>query len=112
MDQRRFRSLCGAGIFLLALGANGRMFIAAFSEARENCKDHLSEEAAGQLLYEKLLEGKSKILDLELREFRRLPASKQVPDFLLDPAFEHFKRLRQVASLYIAGDRSQVMWTR
>ncbi|MDH4279126.1 MAG: hypothetical protein OEZ14_00920 [Acidimicrobiia bacterium] len=31
MDQRRFRSLCGAGIFLLALGANGRMFIAAFS---------------------------------------------------------------------------------
>lgn len=31
MDQRRFRSLCGAGIFLLTLAVNGRMFIAAFS---------------------------------------------------------------------------------
>lgn len=31
MDQRRFRSLCGAGIFLLALGVNGRLLIAAFS---------------------------------------------------------------------------------
>ena len=31
MDQRRFRSLCGAGIFLLTLGVNGRMLIAAFS---------------------------------------------------------------------------------
>lgn len=31
MDQRRFRSLCGAAIFLLTLGANGRLFIAAFS---------------------------------------------------------------------------------
>lgn len=31
MDQRRFRSLCGAGIFLIALGVNGRLLIAAFT---------------------------------------------------------------------------------
>ncbi len=31
MDQRRFRSLCAAGIFLLALVVNGRLLMAAFS---------------------------------------------------------------------------------
>ncbi len=31
MDQRRFRSLCGAGIFLLTLAINGRTLIAAFT---------------------------------------------------------------------------------
>lgn len=31
MDQRRFRSLCAAGIFLLTLAVNGRTLIAAFS---------------------------------------------------------------------------------
>ena len=31
MDQRRFRSLCGAGIFLITLAVNGRTLIAAFT---------------------------------------------------------------------------------
>lgn len=31
MDQRRFRSLCAAGIFLLTLAVNGRTLIAAFT---------------------------------------------------------------------------------
>ena len=31
MDQRRFRSLCAAGIFLITMIVNGRPLIAAFS---------------------------------------------------------------------------------
>ncbi len=31
MDQRRFRSLCAAGIFLLTLVVNGRTLMAAFT---------------------------------------------------------------------------------
>ena len=31
MDQRRFRSLCAAGIFLLTLAINGRTLVAAFN---------------------------------------------------------------------------------
>lgn len=48
MDQRRFRSLCGAGIFLLTLGINGRLFIAAFSG--EFSADYVLLRYAGALL--------------------------------------------------------------
>jgi len=51
-----------------------------------------------QLFSEKLTKGKCKILDLELRDFRRLPANKQVADYLLEPAQKYFLRQQQIVA--------------
>ena len=71
-------------------------YLSAFEEAREACGPHLSELAMGQLLYEKLSKGKSKILDLELREFVQKNAEQQLPELLLIPAARHFMRMKQI----------------
>jgi len=80
-----------AALFALKFEGDSHLetFLNVFIKTHQKCRSHISGEAAAQVLFDKLSAPghESKILDLELREFRRLPEHEKTIDKLVNPAY-------------------------